>query len=399
METESAKTLYDLPKLTDFRHDLHMHPELGFEEVRTSTKIAQYLLNLGVPKEKIRKVAITGLVVDIEGTGTPSGKPFCVALRADMDGLPIKEENPSLPYRSITEAAHMCGHDMHVTCLLGGISKILEKQHVIPSDKKVRLLFQPAEETTGGALPMIKEGAMEGVNEVYGFHNEAWDKPGKLYVMPGYVMACCTMIDILITGKGGHAMLVDTDQVNDPFIPAMQIQLAIKKLSKEYKDKGEKFALAVPYVKTGNARNVISETCEMKGVLRTFDEGFCKEIQERLRNMIEETCREYGCRVDLDMKSGYPAVFNTEKETENVIRVGRKVFGEENVSEKELPLYGGEDFSYFSLEKPGAFFFLSSSRTENDVLHSNNFDANDDLIPLASEMWFRLIEDRFDLTF
>jgi len=394
---QATDNLYDLQKLTDFRHDMHMHPELAFQETRTSAKIAEYLLNLGVPKENMRKVAITGLVVDIEGTAPPSGKPLCIALRADMDGLPIKEENPSVSYKSVTEAAHMCGHDMHVTCLLGGASKILEKQHLIPSDKKVRLLFQPAEETTGGALPMIKEGAMEGVDEVYGFHNEPWDKPGKIYVMPGYVMARCTTLDISIIGKGGHATLVDTDLVNDPLEPAMQIKMAMKKLVKEYKEKGEKFVLCVQYIKTGNVRNVISETCEMKGILRTYNEDFCVEIQERLKSMIAEICREYNCRVDLDFKSSYPAVFNSEKETEHVVRAARRVFGEENISQGKLPLFGGEDFAYFSREKPGAFFFLASARNEGDVLHSNNFDANDELIPLASEMWLRLIEDRFDL--
>jgi len=389
--------LYNLEALIDFRHDLHKHPELAFQEFRTNTKILEYLSVLGVPQENIRQVAQTGILVDIKGTAPPSGKPFCIALRADMDGLPIKEENPEILYQSITEAAHMCGHDMHVTCLLGGASKLLEKIEQIPSDKKLRLIFQPAEEATGGAYPMIQEGAMEGVDEVYGFHNEPWDKPGKLYIMPGFVMARCTTIEIKIIGEGGHA--ARADQLNDPLQPAADIHVEIRKLIKEYRAKGFQFVLCLPYIKTGNAMNAISDTCEMRGILRTYDEDFCDEIKERLRKLIEEACHKFNCKTHIDIKSSYPAVYNCEKETENVIRVGKKVFGEENISQGKLPLFGGEDFSYFSKEKPGAFFFLSSSKNGYDMLHTNRFDANDDLIPLASEMWLRLVEDRFGLTF
>jgi len=258
-------------------------------------------------------------------------------------------------------------------------------------------MFQPAEEATGGAEPMIQEGAMEGVDEVYGFHNEPWDKPGKLYIMSGYVMARCTTIDVKIIGEGGHAARVDS--LNDPLQPAADIQVELRKLVKEYKAKGHQFVLCLPHVKTGDARNAISDTCEMKGILRTYDEDFCNEIKERLKNLIEEVCKSFNCKVHIDIKSSYPAVYNAEKETENVIRVAKKVFGEENISQGKLPLFGGEDFSYFSRERPGAFFFLSSAKKDTDVLHTNRFDANDDLIPLASEMWLRLIEDRFGLKF
>ncbi len=393
----NSSPLYDLQSLTEFRQDIHKHPELAFKEFRTQSKIIEYLTKLGIPENNIRKVAQTGLLVDIIGTANPSGKPFCMALRADMDGLPIKEDNPHLNYQSVTEAAHMCGHDMHVTCLLGGASKVLEKLDQIPSDKKLRLMFQPAEEGAGGAEPMIREGAMEGVDEVYGFHNEPWDKPGKLYVMPGYVMARCTTIDITILGVGGHSTLVD--QLNDPLQPAVDIHVAMRKLIKDYKQKGHKFVLCLSFIKTGNAHNAISETCLMRGILRTYNEDFCNEIKQKLRELIGEVVKGYDCKANIDIQSSYPAVFNSEKETENIIRVGKKVFGEENISTGKLPLFGGEDFAYFSKEKPGTFFFLSSARSEKDVLHSNRFDANDELIPLASEMWLRLVEDRFELSF
>jgi len=389
---------YDLERLTAFRHDLHKHAELSYKETRTSSKIHEYLIKLGISENNIRKAAQTGLIVDITGTAPASGKPFCVALRADMDGLPIKENNPEIDYQSVTEAAHMCGHEMHVTCLLGGASLIVEKLDQIPQDKKLRLLFQPAEEIIGGALPMIKEGALDGVDEVYGFHNYPWEKPGKLYVKKGPMLAGITEIAVTIYGKGGHSSTPEI--LKDPLQPAVDIHAELRHLIKEYKDKGEKFTICLPYIKTGNAPNAISDTCVIKGSLRSFDASFTKEFQERLRKLIEENVKKYDCHADILIEEEYPSTHNTDKETEHVIRVGKKVLGEENVGEGPgLPVYATEDFSYFTQERPGAYFFLSSARNEGDLLHSNKFNANDDLIPLASNMWFRLIEDRFEVTF
>jgi len=389
---------YDLDKLVAFRHDLHKHAELSYKEIRTSNKILEYIKNLGISENNIQKVAQTGLIIDINGTAPASGKPFCVALRADMDGLPIKEVNPEIDYESVTEAAHMCGHDMHVTCLLGGASKILEKIDQIPQDKKLRLLFQPAEESVGGALPMIKEGALEGVDEVYGFHNWPWDKPGKLYVKKGPMMAGISEIVLTIHGKGGHSSTPDL--LKDPLQPAIDIYAELRNLIKEYKDKGEKFTICLPYIKTGNAPNAISDTCVIKGALRYLEEDFAKEFHERLRTLIEENVKKHNCHADILIEIMYPSTHNTEKETTHVIEAGKKIFGEENVlDDPRLPVYGAEDFSYFTQHRPGAFFFLSSARNEGDVLHTNKFNANDDLIPLASKMWLKLIENRFGVTF
>lgn len=393
----NPSSLYDLNRLTAFRHDLHKHPELGYKEVRTSSKLIEYLVSLGIPEKNIRRVAKTGLIVDIYGKAPASGSPFRIAMRADMDGLPIKENNPDIDYISITEAAHMCGHDMHMTCLIGGTSLIMEKIDQIPSDKAIRLLFQPAEETIGGAFPMIQEGALAEVDEVYGFHNRPWGKPGKLYIRPGPVMARCTMIEVIIHGKGGHSSLVD--ELKDPLQPAMDIQVEIRELEREYKEKGEKFVLCIPHIKTGDAMNAIADTCVMKGIFRSFNDEFAIEFRQKLHKIFEDVCRRHDCRPEINIMSSYPQVVNHEKETEHVIRVGKKVFGEDNVGPGWLPIYGGEDFSYYVKEKPGAFFFLSSCRKDDDVLHTNRFNANDDLIPLASQMWFRLVEDRFGLSF
>ncbi len=393
MDTTIKNELYNVERLTAFRHDLHKNPELAYTEVRTGSKIIEYLNSLGVSNENIKSAAKTGLIVDIKGKGPASGKPFCMALRADMDALPIKEINPDIDYISTNEAAHMCGHDMHMTCLLGGTSLIMEKIDQIPCDKTLRLLFQPAEETIGGAFCMIQEGALIGVDEVYGFHNRPWGKPGKLFVKPGYVMARCTSLEVTIFGKGGHASTPEL--LNDPLQPAVDIYREMRGLIKRYKEKDDKFVLCMPMIKTGKAFNAISDTCHFEGILRSFNDDTVVEILEDLRKIIEKACIKFGCTFDMSLGSSYPAVNNTEKETENVIRVAKKVFGEENVAPGALPVYGGEDFSYYNKEKPGCFFFLSSCRNDGDILHTCNFNPHDDLIPLASNMWYRLVEDRF----
>jgi len=390
-------SLYNLEKLLSFRRDLHKHAEGSFNEFRTSAKIIEYLLELGIKEDQIRKVASTGLVVDIKGTAPPSGKPYCIAIRADMDALPIKEQNPEIDYASITDYAHMCGHDTHVTCLLGGAAKVLEKLDQIPSDKCLRLLFQPAEEDEGGAFPMLQEGVMEGVDEVYGMHNWPFDLPGKVYVKPGYMMACITHIDIKIHGKGGKASQLEG--VIDPIQPAIDIQKGLKEIVQEFKDKGYYFTVSLPLIRGSDDPEFVADTCNLGGYLRAFDVECIVGIKKRIQDLVESSCRNYNCKVDCFMQTTYPAVNNTEKETENFIKIAKKVVGEENVVDTHLPVLGAEDFSFFQKAAPGVFFFCSSSRKPTDVLHTNCFNPHDDYIPIACEIHYRVVENRFGLEF
>ena len=152
-------------------------------------------------------------------------------------------------------------------------------------------------------------------------------------------------------------------------------------------------------IKTGNAPNAISDTCVMQGVLRSFDIDFTNEFKERLSQIIHESCRKYGCTVNADIRSVYPAVWNTDKETENIIRVGKKVLGEDKIRSDKLPVYASEDFAYFSKVVPGALFFLTSSRSDTDLLHTDSFNPHEDVIPIGCEVWYRLVEDRLGLNF
>ena len=224
--------LFDLQKLIEVRHHIHKHPESAFQEFETSKLIKNYLLNLEVNEKDIRHIAKTGLMVDIKGTGQfNSENQKIVAFRSDIDALEMIENNPTLEYRSTNNCAHMCGHDGHIACLLGGISLLLENLNSISSKNIARFLFQPAEESLSGAKQMIKEGCLEGVFEVWGLHNVPFDPPGKIIVKSGFIMSGVAIIHIKVKGKGGHSSL--QLELNNPTIPACDLILEIEKILNE----------------------------------------------------------------------------------------------------------------------------------------------------------------------
>lgn len=196
----------DIEKLIAFRHDVHQNAEIGFKEFETQKKVKAMLLSYGIDESNIKPCAGTGLVVDIHGTGEagPESGVKTVAFRADMDALPIPENNPDLPYKTTTPYAHMCGHDGHMATLLAAAQVLQNRRDRIPKGKTVRLLFQPAEEGPGGALPMIKEGCLEGVDEVYGYHNVPNFDEGDVRVIEGAIMSRSIVVRIKVFGKGGH---------------------------------------------------------------------------------------------------------------------------------------------------------------------------------------------------
>jgi len=312
----------------------------------------------------------------------------------------MTEENPHLEYKSINEkAAHMCGHDGHVTCLLGGAAKILERIQDIPEDKVVRLLFQPAEENWGGAYPMIQEGCLEGVDEVYGMHNWPTMPVGTLHVKAGPVMAEGTTISVTFIGRGGHGSA--PQKANDPLQPAIDFHLKFREMIDEFKQegKGNLFLSTLTQLHVGETDNVIAEKAVISGTVRSFDSGFTREFKRRLQGIVDEICKVYQCENKTVMTTIYPVVINGEKEVEYVKEAAEKVFGKEGVSEKGLPVYASEDFSYFLQKRPGAFFFLGTMEGEGGLmLHNPHYDFNDEAIERGSEMWMRLAEQRFGLS-
>jgi amidohydrolase len=377
-----------LPELLEVRHDIHRHPELGFEEHRTQALVRDWLEARGF---KPRDCADTGLIADLhpEGRTGPT-----IALRADLDCLPIQEET-DLPYRSIHAGrSHKCGHDGHTTILMGVAALLAEQRERIQGN--VRLLFQPAEEGVrgGGAKVMVAEGALDGVQEVYGLHNwPAWPK-GELRVDAGPVMAQADLFEIIVRGVGGHGS--QPQLCRDPIAAAAHMVTALQTVVSRGVGSAGGAVLSVCEFHAGTAANIIPDTTRLSGTIRTFAESTRTRVLERFEEVLEGTRRSFGVNVELDFRPGYPVLVNDAGCAEVVARVGERLLGAEKVSPDDLPMAGGEDFAYFARERPAAYFFLGAKKPgeETPVCHHPDFDFEDELIPVGIQMFLGIVEDR-----
>jgi hippurate hydrolase len=396
----TSHTLYHLEELIKFRHELHAMPEIAFEEHETSKKLKAFLIKIGVPESFITECTATGFYVDIPGQGEPSGSPLTVACRADIDGLPQTEDNPDLDYCSKNGRAHSCGHDGHMTMLLGFACLYMENIKKIPSNKKVRLLFQPAEEgcsktNKGGASEMIKLGCLEGVDEVYGAHNWPTHKPGTIMVKPGPMMAEVIMVKIKVLGVGWHGS--EPHKAIDPLQPAVDIYIKARELIERYKKENLNFTFSLPMIKGSAATNIIPDTAELGGTFRSLEKGLYERFKKEFTAICEECCSARNCKLDLYIQNMYPILFNTEKEALFVEKVAKDLFGEEHAGALGVPVYASEDFSYFTEQRPGAYFFVGSAREgRTTMLHQRTYNFNDEALDHGSKFWMKLIETRFD---
>lgn len=261
----------DLDWMMALRHQIHQNAEPAFEEVETSKLLKETLLSMGILEGEIRHTAKTGLVIDIKGTGpaVEESRISCVALRADMDALPIPENNPGLAYATKTASAHMCGHDGHMVTLLSATQVIMKNRDKIPLNKSVRLLFQPAEEGPGGALPMIKEGCLEGVDEVYGYHNIPNFDEGDVRVIAGAIMASSTMVRIKVIGKGGHGSV--PHMLNDVISAGAAILNNLHTVKSRCIDSKENFIFTLTQFTSGFTYNVFPDEAFMQGTIRSYN--------------------------------------------------------------------------------------------------------------------------------
>lgn len=373
--------------LVEIRHDLHQHPELGFEETRTQDIVRTWLEEHGYsPTDS----AGTGLVADLN----PRKDGPTIALRADMDALPM-EEGGDLPYRSNDPGrAHACGHDGHTTILMGTAALLAKYRETF--DGNVRLLFQPAEEGVrgGGATVMVAQGALEGVDEVYGLHTwPGWPK-GELRVAAGPVMAQVQTLDVTVRGKGGHGS--QPQVCRDPIVAASHLVSAIQTVVSRGLGYEGGAVVSVCSFQAGTTHNVIPDEAVLSGTIRTFDKTTSELVCERLREVARGTACSFGVQVDLEIDSGYPVLFNDSACADVVARIGEQVMGEGTVSAKDLPMAGGEDFAYYAQNRPSAFFFLGAQLEGEDtpLCHHPKFDFDDDLIPLGIELFLRIVADR-----
>ncbi len=383
--------LADAASIATLRRDIHAHPELCFEEVRTSDLIAKALTDWGIPVH--RGMGTTGVVGIVKG-GTSSR---AVGLRADIDALPMTEFNKFAHASRHAGKMHACGHDGHTAMLLGA-AKHFSKQRDF--DGTVYLIFQPAEEGGGGAREMIKDGLFEKfpMEAIFGAHNWPGMKAGQFGVKTGPCFASSNEFKITIRGKGSHAALPHNGI--DPVPIACQMVQGFQTIITRNKRPIDAGVISVTMIHAGEATNVVPDSCVIEGTVRTFTLEVLDMIEQRMRAVAEHTCAAFGAQCEFVFHRNYPPTINHDAETAFFRRIAADVAGKDNVLEFE-PTMGAEDFSYFLQAKPGCYFLIGNGDGAHRdmghgegpcMLHNPSYDFNDDLIPLGATMWVRLAQ-------
>ncbi|MBW7833762.1 MAG: amidohydrolase [Simplicispira suum] len=380
--------------IASLRRDIHAHPELCFEEVRTADLVASKLTEWGIPVH--RGLGTTGVVGIVHGRdGGACGR--AIGLRADMDALPMQEHNEFEHKSRHAGKMHACGHDGHTAMLLAAAQHFAKERHF---DGTVYLIFQPAEEGGGGAREMINDGLFTqfDMQAVFGMHNWPGMAVGQFAVSTGPVMASSNEFKITIHGKGGHAAM--PHNTIDPVPIACQMVQAFQNIISRNKKPVDAGVISVTMIHTGEATNVVPESCELQGTVRTFTLEVLDLIEARMREVAEHTCAAHQATCDFEFVRNYPPTINAPAEAEFAAAVMRDVVGEANVLAQE-PTMGAEDFAYMLQERPGAYFFIANGEGAHRMhghgegpctLHNASYDFNDDLIPLGATVWVRLAE-------
>ena len=378
-------------ELREFRRDLHAHPELKFEEFRTADLIAARLSGWGIPVH--RGLGGTGVV----GIVKAGSSDRAIGLRADMDALPMTEFNRFAHASQHPGRMHACGHDGHVAMLLAAAKHFSTERHF---DGTVYLLFQPAEEGGGGAREMIRDGLFEKfpMEAVFGMHNWPGLQVGQFALKAGPVMGSSAEFRVTIRGRGAHAALPHNGV--DPVPVACQMVQAFQTIITRNKRPIDAAVLSVTMIHAGEATNVVPDTAEIQGTLRTFTVETVDLAERRMRGIVEHTAAAFGCSAELDFARNYPPTINHARETDFCREVTKDLVGAANVLEFE-PTLGSEDFAYFLLEKPGCYVVIGNGEGAHRdaghglgpcTLHNPNYDFNDELIPIGASYWVQLTE-------
>ena len=376
------------------RRDIHAHPELCFQEVRTADLIAARLTEWGIPIH--RGLGTTGVVGIVHGRdGGASGR--AVGLRADMDALPMQESNTFEHASRHAGKMHACGHDGHVAMLLAA-AQYFAQPASRDFDGTVYLIFQPAEEGGGGAREMIKDGLFERfpVQAVFGMHNWPGLPVGSFAVSPGPVMASSNEFKITIRGKGAHGAMPHLGI--DPVPVACQMVQAFQTIISRNKKPVDAGVISVTMIHAGEATNVVPDWCELQGTVRTFSTEVLDLIEQRMRQVAEHTCAAFEATCEFEFVRNYPPTINSAREAEFAARVMAGIVGEASVHAQE-PTMGAEDFAYMLQAKPGAYVFIANGDGDHRavghgggpcMLHNPSYDFNDELIPLGGTFWVEL---------
>ena len=367
-----------------WRRDFHQYPELAFNEYRTGDVIAKELRSMGLePKEKVGK---TGVTADLKCGDGP-----VIAIRADMDALPI-EETSGLDFSSKNKGVmHACGHDGHMAMLLGAAKILSENRNKY--NGTVRFIFQPAEEGEGGARYMIDDGCLNGVDEIYGIHVWNYQPVGEVGIKDGPVLAAADMFDIKVRGIGGHGAApqgtVDTIVVSSHLVQALQTIVS------RNTNPLESTVITVGKINGGHNFNVISEEVSMSGTARSYTEKNQKLIKQRMGEVIDGIAKTYNAEIILDYKDGYPPTINHSEPTKKVLEAANQIVGEK----AGMPYLsmGGEDFAYYLQKVPGCFFFVGSAPNEKELFetphHCSHFNMDEKALLIGSSVYLNLIDD------
>jgi hippurate hydrolase len=379
-------------ELVHIRRDIHAHPELAFEEQRTSQLVADKLAEWGI--EVHRGLAKTGVVGVIKGKKVSDR---AIGLRADMDCLPM-HETAAVPHRSTAPGRmHACGHDGHTTMLLGAARYLAQTRNFAGT---VNLIFQPAEEGGGGGRVMVEEGLFERFpcEAVYALHNWPGLPPGKIAVRPGAMLAATDEVRLRIRGHGGHAALPHL--AVDPVVIAAHVITALQTIASRNANPVDALVVSLCSMQTSQlgAFNVIPAYVELIGTVRTFSPEMRDLAERRIRAIATAVAQGLGGSAEIEYLRGYPATVNTEKEARFAAQVGERVFGAGNVITDHEPTMGGEDFSYMLQARPGAYVFLGQGGAAlGCLLHNPAYDFNDEVIPLGAGYLAALVEDSLPL--
>ena len=372
--------------MVDIRRRLHRIPERGFAEVKTQQVIMETLDALGIPYTTER----TWVVGVIEGA-LPGQ---VVALRADMDALPL-EEPEGLPFRSEHPGMmHACGHDAHMTMVLGAAKVLMGMRDRLPGT--VKLLFQPAEETDGGAEPMVQRGVMENphVDRVYGLHVQPYLPVGVIETRAGTLNASTDDVELTIHGRSSHGAYPESGA--DAIVCAAQVITSLQTLVSRNVSPLASAVLSLGMISGGTAGNIICDRVSLRGTLRTANGEIRAMMKRRIAEVASGVAVAMGCTAEVCITSGYAALVNDEAEAGRVMRVGARLLGEKNVVRKAAPSMGGEDFSFFCECVPGAFFHLGCVKKEDmpaPLLHSRDFHLDEDCLTVGAMMHVALVLD------
>ena len=371
--------------LTEWRRDLHAHPEIGLQEFRTSAVVAEKLRGWGI--EVTTDIAGTGLV----GTLRRGSSKRAIGIRADMDALPMDEANTFAHRSQNPGRMHACGHDGHTTMLLGAARYLAETGNF---DGTVHFIFQPAEENEGGGRIMVEEGLFQRFpcDMVFGAHNDTSLPKGAMAVVEGSVSAASDRLNISITGRGGHA--ARPHRTIDPVVVGSHVVLALQSIVARRTDPLDSAVISITQFHAGSAHNVIPDSATLGGTVRTLLPRVQDEVERLIKQVVLATAAAHGAEAVITYQRGYPPVVNAHGPTECAVRAAAQLLGGDNVIRKRPPGMGGEDFSFMAQAVPGCFVRIGQAEGDqfSTQVHHPAYDFNDAILPIGASFWASLVE-------